>query len=83
MIVVTFRYRFESENGTSSAPPARTKHSAVLNTIGVKPGSTRTRSESCIAQPIIPVPPRRTSSAPTNPASGTRFIELISPEARA
>ena len=81
MVVVTLRYRSASEYGASSAPPARTKHSAVLNTIGVKPGSTRTRSESCIAQPSITVPPMSTSSAPTNPERGTRFIALISPAA--
>src|SRR5260221_6948326 len=74
MIVVTFRYRFESENGTSSALPARTKHSAVLNTIGVKPGSTRTRGDDCIHQPNITTPPRSASKAPPAVEGDTGFI---------
>jgi hypothetical protein len=53
-----------------SATPATMKHSAVLNTIAMNPGTIRTSSGMRKTQPIITVTPSATINAPT--ISGAR-----------
>src|SRR5260221_13367529 len=57
----------------NNALPLTKKQTAVLNTIGVNCGHTRTTGAACIPHPIITTPPRSTSSPPLTEDSDGRI----------